>query len=111
MADGINRRGSIMQNGGYRSNHNKFFPVFDFSDKEVAELVAAHKIKVPYDYAIWGRTFDGPQYRFIKDLKRELPEDYEKIKAAFPLIDAVMLRYSVARSEKMILDETDFLYI
>jgi 3'-phosphoadenosine 5'-phosphosulfate sulfotransferase (PAPS reductase)/FAD synthetase len=103
MADGLNRRGVILQNGGHRSNGKKFYPCFDFSDKEVAEIVRAHNVKLPYDYAVWGRTFDGMQYRFLKDLKQALPEDYNKVLELYPLADVVLHRYEAGNSNKLIL--------
>ena len=36
---------------------------------------------------------DGLDYRFIKPLKEKMPDEYERIKKYFPLIDLEILRY------------------
>lgn len=109
MADGINRRGVILQNGGLRDKVKKFYPCFDLTDKEVYEIIKHHNVKLPYDYAVWGRSFDGEQYRFIKDLYLQLPEDYEQIKAFFPEIETVLYRYAVKHTDKLFLSKDEIL--
>ena len=50
-------------------------------------------VKLPIDYEMFGKSFDGLDYRFLKPIKERFPEDYAKIKEFFPLIDLEILRY------------------
>ena len=52
-----------------------------------------YDIKLSKQYTIWGKSFDGLDYRFIEPLKRLYPGDYELLKSYFPLIEADLLRY------------------
>ena len=53
----------------------------------MANIINENNCKVPIDYKIFGRSFDGLVYRFMLPLKKYFPNDYAKIKEYFPLID------------------------
>ena len=48
---------------------------------------------LPIDYDLFGRTFDGLDYRFIKPISENLPDDFELIRRWFPGVDLEMMRY------------------
>ena len=57
------------------------------------------KIKLPIDYIEkssislrFGRTYDGIDYRFTSVLKEKSPADFEQVKAAYPLVEADIMR-------------------
>jgi hypothetical protein len=56
-----------------------------------------HKCKLPIDYHLFGRSFDGMDYRFLKPIKDNFPKDFEKILEWFPLADL-----EIFRAEKLI---------
>jgi predicted phosphoadenosine phosphosulfate sulfurtransferase len=92
-SDSLNRYVSIKKYGAVNPDRKQFFPIFDWSQSKVLTEIKQAKIKLPIDYKIWGRSFDGIDYRFLIGVKNYFPNDYEKIKQLFPLIDIEMLRY------------------
>lgn len=48
--------------------------------------------QLPVDYKLFGRTFDGIDYRFLKPIKENFPRDYEKIITWFPLAELELFR-------------------
>lgn len=93
MADSIMRRTSIVRYGAANSKRLQFFPVFDWSTRQVIDSINDAGWKLPVDYRIWGRSFDGFDYRFLKPLKDHFPEDYQRVREFFPLVDLELLRY------------------
>ncbi len=91
--DSYTRRMHIRKNGPVNHNKGEFYPIYDFTKTEILQLIDHSRIKLPKDYNLWGKTFDGLDYRFTKPLKKAFPEDYEKLKLYFPLLDVEMIRY------------------
>lgn len=92
-ADSLNRRRTIIKYGAINENRKTFYPVYDWNMEKLIEEIKKSGIKLPIDYKIWGKSFDGLDYRFIKPLKDNFPNDYEKLKQYFPLIDVELKRY------------------
>lgn len=88
------RRASIKQTGGVNHNRKQFFPVHDWDIKKLVSEIRQEGLKLPIDYKIWGRSFDGFDYRFMKPLKDNFPRDYEKVKEWFPLVDVDLKRFN-----------------
>jgi 3'-phosphoadenosine 5'-phosphosulfate sulfotransferase (PAPS reductase)/FAD synthetase len=93
MADSLARRASIKQNNGLNLNRKQFFPIFDWNIERLYNEILQSGIKLPVDYKIWGRSFDGFDYRFLKPLKDNFPRDYEKVREYFPLVEMELKRY------------------
>lgn len=91
-SDSLVRRASIKKHGAMKPKNRKVSPIYDWLQGSTYEIIAAHGIELPIDYELFGRSFDGIDYRFIKPIKDHLPEDYEQIKAWFPLIELEILR-------------------
>lgn len=94
-ADSITRRFSIKKYGPVNEKRKTFYPVFDWDIARLKQEIKDAGVKLPVDYKIWGKSFDGLDYRFIKPLKDNFPNDYEKLKELFPLIDVELKRYGV----------------
>lgn len=91
--DSLMRRSSIKRYGAINHNRKQFFPVWDWNQETLVKEIRQSGIKLPVDYRIWGRSFDGFDYRFLKGLKENFPRDYEKVREWFPLVDLEFLRY------------------
>lgn len=93
MYDNLQRYRSINKFGAVNDKIKTFFPIYDYKIADVVKSIKEANIKLPVDYTVFGKTFDGLDYRFIKPIKEHWPNDYEKIKSFFPLIDSEIMRY------------------
>lgn len=85
-SDNINRAMQMKKSNGLQESKSKIFPIYDWTDSVLKSKIIEAKVKLPIDYELFGRSFDGLQYEFIEPIKRNFPDDYEKIKTWFPLI-------------------------
>lgn len=92
-ADSVNRQMVIKKFGPVNQKRKTFYPVWDWNIEKLVSEIEKEKVKLPIDYNIWGKSFDGLDYRFIKPLKENFPDDYEKLKDLFPLLDLELKRY------------------
>ena len=67
--------------------------VWDWKIADIRRCIAQNNVQLPVDYDLFGRTFDGLDYRFIKPVQEHLPEDYETVRRWFPGVDLEMMRY------------------
>ena len=92
MADSPFRRISIVQHGAINHNEKRFYPVYDWKKEDLIRAFDESNVKLPVDYRLFGRTFDGTDYRFLKPIKEEYPEDYQKILDWFPFAELEIAR-------------------
>ena len=90
--DSLNRRASIKKWGSLNDKRMIFYPIYDWDKLKLISEMAKSRIKLPADYKIFGRTFDGLDYRFLKPIKDNFPGDYQKIIDCFPLADLEIFR-------------------
>ena len=93
MADSPYRRIAIKRTGAVNHNAKRFFPVYDWCKEDLLRAIDEAGIKLPVDYKMFGRTFDGLDYRFIKPLRDWFPEDYAKLLDWFPFADLDIARH------------------
>lgn len=79
--------------GPIREKTKLFFPCWNMNKATVVDLIKKNNICVPIDYEMFGRSFDGLDYRFIVQIKKRFPRDYKKIVEMFPLVEAEVFRY------------------
>lgn len=91
-ADSIVRRQSILKNGPVNHNARRWYPVYDYKKADMVKALDEAGIYLPIDYEWFGRTYDGLDYRFTSVIKEKSPEDYERIKETFPLVELDILR-------------------
>jgi 3'-phosphoadenosine 5'-phosphosulfate sulfotransferase (PAPS reductase)/FAD synthetase len=91
-ADSPNRRTAIKFHGAVRESVLKVSPVWDWRIKHVRSALAEHNCPLPIDYEWFNRTFDGLDIRFLKPIKENAPDDYERILEWFPLADLELFR-------------------
>jgi 3'-phosphoadenosine 5'-phosphosulfate sulfotransferase (PAPS reductase)/FAD synthetase len=92
-ADSPMRRIAITKHGTISHNLKKYHPVWDLKKDDLVSLFRRHNIKLPIDYKIWGRSFDGLDLRFLLPLKKYLPGDYKKVLEYFQLADLEIFRW------------------
>lgn len=98
-ADSPLRRSSINQYGAINQNRHTFFPVWDMRKAELIDVIQESGCKLPIDYNLWGRSFDGLDLRFLEPLKRYLPEDYKHLLRWKPLAEVHIARRDFAMGE------------
>ncbi len=91
-ADSIQRRGAFVRYGYWRKRLKKVSPIGDWVKSEVMECINAHGLKLPVDYELFGRSFDGIDRRFTEVLKDKNPDDYAVLKSWFPLLEVDHVR-------------------
>lgn len=92
-SDSIVRRASFTKHGVMKKHLTKCSPIADYLKKEVMDIIEKHGCELPVDYEWFGRSFDGLDYRFIKPLKDNSPEDFEHLKKWFPLVEVDIVRH------------------
>ena len=69
MADSPMRRIAMKTHGAINHNAKRFYPVFDWVKADLLREFDASGVRLPVDYKLFGRTFDGIDYRFLKPIK------------------------------------------
>ena len=97
--DSLVRRAALATHGVYRQRLGKVSPVWDWTTAEVRDRIATAGLTLPVDYAWFGRSFDGLDYRFLGPLKQHAPDDYARVLEWFPLADAELFRHDMITKE------------
>lgn len=95
-ADSIARRASLTRHGVMKPKDHKVSPIADWLKGEVLGRIAAAGIPLPVDYEMFGRSFDGIDYRFLKPISERFPDDYQRILEWFPLASLELFRADMA---------------
>ena len=91
-ADSPIRRAAISKYGAINEKRRTFFPVWDWNKERLISEITAAGVKLPVDYRVWGRSFDGLDRRFMEPMRKHFPKDYARILEFFPLVDADIYR-------------------
>lgn len=91
-ADSPIRRSAITQYGAMNRKRHTFYPVWDMKKAELIDLIRDSGCKLPVDYNLFGRSFDGIDYRFLGPIREHMPADYDRIMEWFPLADLDIAR-------------------
>lgn len=93
------RAKAVRENGAWTPSKKLFYPVADMRKADLIELFHKHNVPLSEDYAIFGRSFDGLQYRYMAKVKEHYPEDYQTILRWFPLVEAEFARAKAYESQ------------
>lgn len=91
-ADSLPRRGSIKKHGAMKEKGFKVSPVWDWLQGDVYNYIESHNVPLPVDYEMFGRSFDGIDYRFLQPVRDCFREDYDQILNWFPLAELEVMR-------------------
>jgi hypothetical protein len=67
-------------------------PIWDWRKRHVMDAISEAGVDLPPDYALFNRSFDGLDVRFLREIKRAYPADYATILRWFPLADLELAR-------------------
>jgi hypothetical protein len=98
--DSLRRRLLIEREGPLGSeNYRYFWPLWDWTLERVATRLKAAGVKLPVDYHVFGWTLTATDYQYSHALRDHFPEDWEKLKFWYPLIEAEMFRHEVVNRD------------
>ena len=92
-AASIQRRASFVKHGVIKPKSRKVSVIADWLKGKVVEVIKADRAPLSADYEVFGRSFDGLDARFSAPLRRAYPDDFERLRRWFPLIDVDQLRW------------------
>ena len=95
-ADSPMRRIAINSHGPITWNQGKYHPVWDWKKADLIDCFKRHNVRLPIDYKLFGRTFDGIDLRFILPLKKHRPADYRRVLEWFPMVELEVFRWKCA---------------
>lgn len=100
-ADSLDRRRHFQQHGAINAKGKVFYPVWDWQKEDLRLALVAAGVKIPVDYQIFGRSFDGLHHDYLAPIQKYFPEDFAKILEWFPLAELELKRaeYSTANYE------------
>ncbi len=97
-ADSPMRRIAIKKHGPISINQGRYHPVWDWLKADLIKCFDKHKVKLPIDYQLFGRSFDGLDLRFLLPLKKHRPKDFQKVLEWFPCADLEIYRWERANA-------------
>ncbi len=83
---------TVKQSGAYNPALRTFMCIFDWNKARVLEEIRAAGVGLPIDYKVFGRSFDGLDFRFLAPLREHFPDDYKKVLELFPMADLELFR-------------------
>jgi len=78
--------------GAISERKQQFFPVWDWRKDRLIAKIRDAGVRLPVDYRLFGRSFDGIDYRFLAPIREHFPRDYERILQWFPMAEAEIKR-------------------
>lgn len=85
-ADSPMRRMLLQKNGPWRPSERVFYPIHDWYVRDIKDCLRATGTKLPVDYRLYGRSFDGLDHRFTEPMRKVFPEDYDALQSLYPLV-------------------------
>lgn len=87
---------AIKRYGPINHKAKQFYPIWDWNKERLLAEIQQSKALLPVDYRLFGRSFDGLDFRFLDGIKRHFPRDYQRILDYFPLADLELKRREYA---------------
>lgn len=91
-ADSLVRRASIKRHGAMKPSSFKVSPIWDWLTGKTHSYIEDRNVPLPVDYDWFSRSFDGIDYRFLKPIQENAPDDYRRILDWFPLAEMEIMR-------------------
>jgi hypothetical protein len=100
-SDSMRRNFAIMKHGSVVYRQRKFYPIFDWKNDRVAATIRDAGLKLPVDYRLFCRTFEGPRAEQLAVLREVFPDDYARVLDYYPLAEADELRRNFFATERL----------
>lgn len=92
-ADSPHRMVHFRKRGPVNATTRQFYPVWDWNKARLVKAISDAGVKLPAEYRVFGRSFDGLDFRFLHGIKKHWPEDFAKILQWFPLAELELVRH------------------
>ncbi len=92
-ADSNRRALHFKKHGPISVNQRKFYPIWHWKKDELMASLIHSNVKLPIDYKIFGRSFDGGYLMFAQGFKKHFPRDYQRMIEFFPFLELEFYRY------------------
>lgn len=92
-ADSTRRAQHFQKHGTISMKQKKFYPIWDWNMDKLLDELKRHGVKLSADYRLFGRSFDGLYYMYLRQIRDYYPNDYKKILEYFPLNDMEIYRH------------------
>lgn len=100
ISDSIVRRAMIKSGGGsVDDRRGRFYPVAEWSKPEIMSYIAQRKLKVSPESRVLGFSMRSLMPGDMAALKRHYPEDYERIRAWFPMVETSVKQWEFFHGE------------
>lgn len=90
ISDSIFRRSMIREHSSIHWGAYRLYPVAFWNKSHIIAYTKQFNLPIGLEYKVLGCSFSGLYYKELVKIKQEWPEDFEKIKSNFPLIEAEM---------------------
>lgn len=92
-ADSARRYLTLKSNGPYSAKARLWYPIWPMKRAEQISLIRKSGVRLSIDYRVWGRSFDGFEWKYLQALKKHFPSDFAKMIEVFPLLEADFVRH------------------
>lgn len=86
--DSLERRGMIKSCAGVDPKRRRFYPILDWSDRQVKRYLQVRKIPLAPEYQYLKRSFMPMNERDLAVVREHFPADYKRILEMFPYAEA-----------------------
>lgn len=92
QGDSPMRRVQMRKQQGISAKQGKWYPIWDYENRDVLDIIRRHGCQVPYDYELFGISFENIDYRFSRVLKDQCPNNWARVLEWFPLAESIITR-------------------
>lgn len=98
--DSAMRRIAMRKCQGVNHASRKWYPIWDFENRDVEDIIRRHGVKVPYDYNLFGITFENFDYRFSKIMIDRCPENWKRLLEIYPMAKTLVARHEYYKPDE-----------
>jgi hypothetical protein len=98
--DNLARRTALLKWGALNPKRQTFWPIYDWNKARLVAEIRGRGVRLPVDYEMFGCSFDGLSYRYLKPIADRYPADYQRILEWFPLAEAELLAHQKREEAK-----------
>lgn len=91
-SDSLTRRMSLKVHGPLTHRERKAHVIWDWTAEQLRSEIRRAGVKLPIDYQLFGRSFDGIGIEYLHAIRERFPDDYRRILEFFPLLEVEVFR-------------------